>query len=132
MSKQEHDAAVAELRKGISTLAKPWYRSSSELLIRMGIQGKKCLDLCCGNGEFSHILRDRHAMDVTCADYIPFHLQHAQDQGFSTILVDIDASEKEVDVAAALMLASLTLLSIWQQLSMSLTQIIYYVSPILS
>ncbi|WLE95561.1 MAG: hypothetical protein QTN59_12830 [Candidatus Electrothrix communis] len=40
MSKQEHDAAVAELRKGISTLAKPWYRSSSELLTRMGIQGK--------------------------------------------------------------------------------------------
>ncbi|XCN73766.1 MAG: methyltransferase domain-containing protein [Candidatus Electrothrix aestuarii] len=101
MSKQEHDAAVAELRKGISTLAKPWYRSSSDLLRRRGIQGKKCLDLCCGNGEFSHILRDQHGMDVTCADYIPFHLQHAQDQGFSTVSVDIDASEKELDAAAS-------------------------------
>lgn len=100
MSKQEHDAAVAELRKGISTLAKPWYRSSSELLTRMGIQGKKCLDLCCGNGEFSHILREQHAMDVTCADYIPFHLQHAQEEGFSTIAVDIDASEEEINAAA--------------------------------
>lgn len=101
MSKQEHDAAAAEQRARVSSLNKPWYRSSSEVLLRKGIQGKKCLDLCCGNGEFSHILRERHGMDVTCADYIPFHLQHAQDQGFPTISVDIDATEKDVDAAAA-------------------------------
>ena len=55
---------------------KPWYKSCSELLDRKKMQGKKCLDLCCGNGEFAHILRERHRMEVTCADYIPFHLQH--------------------------------------------------------
>lgn len=101
MSKLEHDAAVAELREGVSTLNKPWYKSSSELLSRKQIQGGNCLDLCCGNGEFSQILRDRHRMDVTCADYIPFHLQHAQDEGFSILPVDIDAAAKEVDEVAA-------------------------------
>lgn len=99
MSKQEHDAATAELREEISTYEKPWYKSCSALLTKKGIQGKKCLDLCCGNGEFSHILRDKHQMEVTCADYIPIHLQHARDQGFSTLSVDIDASAEQVDAA---------------------------------
>ena len=100
MSKQEHDAAAARLRAGVSSFDKPWYRSSSELLSRTGIRGKKCLDLCCGNGEFSRILKERHAMDVTCADYIPFHTQHAQEQGFPVIPVDIDTSAQQVDAAA--------------------------------
>ncbi|MCI5221387.1 MAG: class I SAM-dependent methyltransferase [Candidatus Electrothrix sp. AR4] len=100
MSKQEHDAAVAELREEVSTYDKPWYRSCSELLGRQKIQGGKCLDLCCGNGEFSHILRDKHQMEVTCADYIPFHLQHARDQGFATLPVDIDAAAEQVDASA--------------------------------
>ncbi len=64
MSKLEHDAAVAELRQGVSSFEKPWYRSCSEVLQKNNIQGLKCLDLCCGNGEFSQILRDTHQMDV--------------------------------------------------------------------
>lgn len=101
MSKLEHDAAVAKMREGVSTFDKPWYKSCSELLDRKKIQGKACLDLCCGNGEFSHILRDKHQMKVTCADYIPFHLQHAEDSGFATIPVDIDAAADKVNNSAA-------------------------------
>lgn len=101
MSKLEHDAAAAEMREEVSTFDKAWYKSCSELLNRKKIQGKNCLDLCCGNGEFSQILRDKHQMDVTCADYIPFHLQHAKDEGFATISVDIDAAADQVDASAA-------------------------------
>ena len=101
MSKLEHDAAVAELREGVSTLNKPWYKSSSELLSRKQIQGGSCLDLCCGNGEFSRILRDRHKMDVVCADYIPFHLDTADKNGYETILLDVDADAEQVDQIAA-------------------------------
>lgn len=101
MSKLEHDAAVAELREGVSTLNKPWYKSSSELLSRKEIQGGNCLDLCCGNGEFSQILRDRHKMDVVCADYIPFHLDTADKNGYETILLDVDADAEQVDQVAA-------------------------------
>jgi len=100
MSKLEHDAAAAVLRQGMSTFDKPWYESCSEVLERNNIKGLKCLDLCCGNGEFSHILRDKHQMDVTCADYIPFHLQHARDAGFATFPIDIDAAADEVDESA--------------------------------
>ena len=101
MSKLEHDAAVAKMRADVSTFDKPWYKSSSGLLRRKNIQGKTCLDLCCGNGEFSQILRNEHNMEVTCADYIPFHLQHVEDEGFATITVDIDAAADQVDASAA-------------------------------
>jgi SAM-dependent methyltransferase len=100
MSKQEHDAAAAEFRQQISTFEKPWYRSSSELLAKECIQGVRCLDLCCGNGEFSHILREKHKMDVICADYIPAHQQQVRSMGFETIPIDIDASAEQVDAVA--------------------------------
>ena len=101
MSKLEHDAAVAKMRVGVSSFDKPWYRSCSDLLDRKQIRKGQCLDLCCGNGEFSHILREKHQMEVTCADYIPFHLQHAESEGFATIPVNIDDDAGQVDAIAA-------------------------------
>ena len=101
MSKLEHDAAVAEMRKKMSTKNKAWYRSCSDLLAAKNISNLCCLDLCCGNGEFSEILRDKHQMDVTCADYIPFHLQHARAGGYDTISVNIDDDADNVDLVAA-------------------------------
>ncbi|VAW39697.1 hypothetical protein MNBD_DELTA04-1358, partial [hydrothermal vent metagenome] len=70
MSKQEHDAAVAQYRSTISTFDKPWYQSSLNLLKKHGFNGLKCLDLCSGNCEFSEMMRDQLQMDVTCAEYI--------------------------------------------------------------
>jgi len=101
MSKLEHDTAVAKLRKVVSTFDKPWFKSCSNLLDRNQIHGGKCLDLCCGNGEYSHILKDNFQMEVTCADYVPFHLQNIEKQGFKTFPIDIDASAEEVDKLAA-------------------------------
>lgn len=100
MSKQEHDTAAAELRVSISSCDKPWYKSCSDLLDRKGIRGKKCLDLCCGNGEFSYLLREKHQMNVTCADYIHFHLHHVKDEGFITIFVDLDVSAEQINIIA--------------------------------
>lgn len=97
MSKLEHDAAVAELRQQISTLDKPWYKSSSNLLRKNNIHGLRCLDLCCGNGEFSQILREEHGMEVICADYIPFHLNKVENDGFQTITIDIDQESGQLD-----------------------------------
>lgn len=90
MSKYEHDEIVARFRREESTFEKPWFNSCSEVLTRNNLKGLKCLDLCCGNGEYSQILRDTFSMDVTCADYIPSHLKHAQQLGFETITVNLD------------------------------------------
>jgi len=100
MSKLEHDVAVAKLREQVSTQNKAWYRSCSDLLSAKKITKLRCLDLCCGNGEFSQILRDKHEMEVTCADYIPFHLQRAENDGFETISVNIDDDAENVDSIA--------------------------------
>lgn len=100
MSKLQHDAAAAKLRQQMSTYDKPWFRSCSELLRRNHLQGLKCLDLCCGNGEYSQLLRGEHKMDVTCADYIPHHLQQAVALGFPVMKVDLDAEADAVDEVA--------------------------------
>lgn len=100
MSKQEHDAAAASMRAQMSTFEKPWYRSSSELLRKNELTGLKCLDLCSGNAEYSQILRDEHHMEVTCADYIPYHLKEAERLGFPIIDVDLDASAEALDETA--------------------------------
>jgi SAM-dependent methyltransferase len=101
MSKLEHDSAVAELREQVSTYNKAWYRSCSDLLTVKQISNLRCLDLCCGNGEFAQILRDKHKMDVVCADYIPYHLNKAREDGFETILLDVDADAEKVDRIAS-------------------------------
>lgn len=101
MSKMEHDIAIAELREKTSTLNKGWYRSCSDLLNKkVEIRGMACLDLCCGNGEFSKILRDQYRMSVTCGDYIPSHLDQARKNGFSTIDIDLDDDSETVDKVA--------------------------------
>ncbi len=100
MSKMEHDAGVARMRVENSRLDKPWYLSCSSLLSAKKLSRLKCLDLCCGNGEFSQILRDNHQMEVVGADYIPLHLENAEDNGFSTINLNIDADMDEVNAIA--------------------------------
>ena len=67
MSKMEHDASVAVLRQQMSTFAKPWFRSCSEVLEKNKLNGLDCLDLGSGNGDFSQVLRDKFAMNVTDA-----------------------------------------------------------------
>lgn len=100
MSKLEHDTGAAEMRSQVSRYDKPWYRSCSDLLTARQISGLQCLDLCCGNGEFAEILRDRHQMQVTCSDYVPAHLDKAKQNGFETFRLDLDADTEEVDLIA--------------------------------
>ena len=97
MSKMEHDASVAVLRQQMSTFAKPWFRSCSEVLEKNKLNGLDCLDLGSGNGEFSQVLRDKFAMNVTCADYIPFHLKQAETLGFETLSVNLEDDAQSVD-----------------------------------
>lgn len=100
MSKFDHDAAAALLRSQISTYDKPWYKSCCEVLDKKGLQGLRCLDLCCGNGEFSDILRERFKMDVVCADYIPLHLERARKKGFDAIEVNLEEGAEQVTAIA--------------------------------
>lgn len=96
----EHDASVAVLRQQMSTFAKPWFRSCSEVLEKQNIHGLECLDLCSGNCEFSLVLQEKHGMVVTCADYIPLHLEEAKKQGFEAINVDLESDSGSVDRVA--------------------------------
>lgn len=97
MSKLSHDSAVAELRQQMSTLNKPWYRSCSKVIEQHDLSGGRCLDLCSGNNEYARILRDRYNMEVVCADYVPFHLEHAEKEGFATIALDLDGEDCDID-----------------------------------
>ena len=100
MSKAEHDARAARQRGAVKHDDRPWYRSVAGVLAQRGLRGLRCLDLCAGNAEFSELLRDRFAMQVTCADYAPAHLAHQQALGFDTLPVDLDADAAEVDRVA--------------------------------
>ena len=100
MSKREHDQTVASRRSIVSTMDRPWYRCACRLLDKHNLHGQICLDLCCGNAEFSQILRNDYGMRVTCADYASLHLDHAAKSGFDTIRVDLDAESAVVDVLA--------------------------------
>jgi len=101
MSKQEHDHVVAGWRSAISAMDRPWYRCARRLLDKHGLHRLICLDLCCGNAEFSQILRNNYGMLVTCADYASLHLDHAGALGFNTLCVDLDAESAIVDTRAA-------------------------------
>jgi len=74
-----------------------WYASASSVLTQRGLRNLRCLDLCCGNAEFSEILRDRFGMQVTCADYAPVHLEHAKRLGFDILEVDLDADAPVIE-----------------------------------
>lgn len=100
MSKFDHDSAAAYLRSQISTFDKPWYESCVKVVEDKAFKGLNCLDLCCGNGEFSQILRDRFKMNVVCADYIPLHLEKVRSMGFSTIEIDLEGAEDQVSAIA--------------------------------
>lgn len=100
MSKAEHDGRAAARRGEAAHYGRPWYRSAAGVLERHGLRGLRCLDLCAGNAEFAEILRERFAMQVTCADYAPAHLAHQQQLGFDTLAVDLDAGSDAVDRAA--------------------------------
>lgn len=101
MSKFDHDADAALLRSQISTYDKPWYKSCEAVLVKKGLRGLRCLDLCCGNGEFSDILRDRFAMEVVCADYVPLHLERARREGYETIEINLEDKEKAIGTLAS-------------------------------
>jgi SAM-dependent methyltransferase len=100
MSKLQHDDAAAKFRAAQSTYEKPWFKSTIKALKESNFSGKKCLDLCSGNCEFSEIMRDQLGFNVTCADYVPVHLDQARNKGFETISVDLDESRETVaDIA---------------------------------
>lgn len=97
MGKLEHDTAAAKLRLKLSTDQKPWFKSCISVLEQKEeLRGKRCLDLCCGNGEFAQILRNQFEMEVVCADYIPFHLNHVASAGFETIFINFENSMSDV------------------------------------
>ncbi|NTW87917.1 MAG: class I SAM-dependent methyltransferase [Desulfobulbaceae bacterium] len=109
MSKFDHDTDAALLRAQISTYDKPWYKSCEEVLKNKGLRGLRCLDLCCGNGEFSDILRNRFDMEVVCADYVPLHLERARTKGYETIQINLEDDEDVIDNVAANYLKSFDL-----------------------
>lgn len=100
MSKADHDAEVAQVRARTPHYDRPWYDSAARVLEARGLRGLRCLDLCAGHGEFAEIMRDRFAMQVTCADYTEPHLVRQRALGFETLKVDLDAAEAEVDALA--------------------------------
>ena len=92
---------MAAVRAAATRYDRPWYRSATSVLDRHDLRGLRCLDLCCGNAEFSEILRRDFGMQVTCADYAAAHLDHAHGLGFDVLRVDFDEPEDVISGLAA-------------------------------
>lgn len=88
---------MATARAAQPQYSRAWYASAAGVLTQRGLRNLRCLDLCCGNAEFSEILRDRFGMQVTCADYAPVHLEHAKRLGFDVLEVDLDAGAPVIE-----------------------------------
>lgn len=84
------------MRERLPNFEKPWFLTARSVLNAIRIEGGNVLDLCCGNAEFSQILRDEYKTTVVSADYSETHLVKARELGFETFCVDFDAPESRI------------------------------------
>jgi len=88
MSKEIHDIEAAKIRP--ISYEKIWFRQAAHLLDQVQLKGGSVLDLCCGNAEFSEILRDQFEMQVSCVEYVSTYVENAQAKGFKAFKVDLE------------------------------------------
>ena len=92
MSKKDHDEIAAKYFRPIS-YHKERYVHGLRILKSLNMKNFSILDLGCGNGEFSEMVRKNFKVDVTCMDYSETHLSRVKSLGFKTIKCDFDRNE---------------------------------------
>jgi 2-polyprenyl-6-hydroxyphenyl methylase/3-demethylubiquinone-9 3-methyltransferase len=88
MQKFEHDSYVATVRE--ISYDKSWFTAAETALQNVALQRGIVLDFCCGNGEFSEILKKKFNHEVVCLDYSPSHLDRVRNIGFETIECNVE------------------------------------------
>lgn len=88
MQKEAHDSHAATIRE--ISYDKPWFVAAENALKNITSQRCTVLDFCCGNGEFSEILKNKFLHEVVCLDYAGHHLNRVNDLGFETISCDVE------------------------------------------
>jgi len=90
MAKKDHDELAAQKRK--VDYHKDRYDYGLVALKKLPLpQTFTVLDLGCGNGEFSELVRENfNQADISCLDYSQTHLRRVRKLGFKTIRCDFD------------------------------------------
>lgn len=88
MSKKLHDEDVAAERREIHD--KSWMTECLTLFGRYNPAGMKVLDIGCGNGEASDLLKDKFQCQMSGLDYANAHLDRVRAKGYETIPCDMD------------------------------------------
>ena len=91
MSKKDHDEMAAKYRP--VSYHKGRYVHGLRILRSLNMKNFSMLDLGCGNGEFSEMVRKNFKADVSCVDYSETHLSIVKNLGFKTIKCDFDCNE---------------------------------------
>jgi len=92
MSKRDHDNIVAKQYRTVN-YQKGWHLRGLSILKKLDLKNFSMLDLGCGNGEFSEIIKGNFNADITCMDYADSHLERVKNLGFKTVKCDFDSSE---------------------------------------
>ena len=98
MTKKNHDEVAASNRT--IQYDKTWFIAALRALQETGLEKFRMLDMGCGNGEFSEIVRDKFDAQITCLDYSETHLKRANELGFEVVKCDFDRSEDIENVCA--------------------------------
>jgi len=91
MTKKIHDEIAANNRT--IQYDKIWFLAALRAIQETGVKNFTMLDMGCGNGEFSEIVKENFEAQITCLDYSETHLKRANELGFETIKCDFDRSE---------------------------------------
>ena len=97
MSKDTHDQHAATIRE--VNYDKLWFFAAKDALRNIISPHSTILDFCCGNGEFSEILKKEFLSEVVCLDYADSHLGRVRELGFETIACDIEDVQQRDRVA---------------------------------
>jgi len=91
MSKHTHDQYAAASRE--LCYDKAWFIAAKDAMRDICSPRSVVLDFCCGNGEFSEIVKNEFHSEVICMDYAAFHLDRVRKLGFETIVCDVEDSQ---------------------------------------
>lgn len=98
MTKKMHDEVAANNRT--IQYDKTWFIAALKAIQETGLKNFKMLDMGCGNGEFSEIVKEKFDAEITCLDYSETHLSRVNQLGFETIKCDFDRNEDIENVVA--------------------------------
>lgn len=91
MSKKDHDETIAKYRS--VAYHKQRFVHGLNIIKDLNLNNFSMLDMGCGNGDFSELVKNNFKADISCVDYSETHLTRVKELGFKTIKCNFDNNE---------------------------------------